>query len=74
MATVAENLASLETSRSNIIAELATIETDTPNYSVDGQSVEPRRKSLLDHLDRINALIAQLDNGFSVFSAADSSY
>lgn len=71
MATVAENLASLETTRSNIIAELAAIETDTPEYSVDGQSVKPRRDSLLEQLDRVNAMIAALDSGFSVFSAAD---
>lgn len=72
MASDAENLASLQTTRSNIIAQLATITTDTPEYSVDGQMVRPGRTYLLEQLEKINALIADQESGFSVFSAADS--
>ena len=72
MATDADNLASLQTTRSNIIAQLATITTDTPEYSVDGQMVKPGRTYLLEQLKQVNALIADLDSGFSVFSAADT--
>lgn len=72
MATEAENIDSLKTTRSNIIAQLATVVTDTPEYSVDGQMVKPGRTYLLEQLKAVNELITALEGGFSVFSAGDT--
>jgi hypothetical protein len=67
MATEAENLA---TARAAILAELASITTDSPDYNVDGQSVSRRRKGLLEDLKAINEQIAAIDGPYEIVSEA----
>jgi len=70
--TQADYLASLKTSRDNILTELAAVTADTQPYSVDGQSVQPRRTFLLEQLEKVNALIREADAGFQIFSVGDT--
>lgn len=60
--------------RDSLVAQLAAIETETPSYSVDGQSVKSAGEDLLNKLERINKLIAEADgnSSFMIFSAADT--
>ena len=67
MATDAQNLT---TTRSAILAELAGITTDSPNYSVDGQQVERRRKGLLEDLKMLNEMLAALQGPVEEVSEA----
>jgi hypothetical protein len=60
--------------RDALVAQLAAIESETPTYNVDGQSVTSPGDDLLTKIERINKLIAEADgnSSFTIFSAADT--
>ena len=62
------DLENLNTARSAILAELAAITTDSPDYSVDGQSVSRRRKGLLEDLAAVNQQIAAVAGAYEQVS------
>lgn len=56
------DLSSLQTAKSNLIARYEEVTANPqPTYSVDGQSVshDAYRRSLLDEIARVNALLAR---------------
>lgn len=65
---------SLIATRTKIVTQLEAVETDTPQYSVDSQSVSPTRDMLLKQLKEINELIDEenRESSFIVTSVVDT--